>query len=230
MWYQIFLLKGKRAPLLLFLLPLETCDMCFIYGLSFISLSEWPWKSPKQFTSALSFLVWQTFFNDTNPKHNLVLSTNQILHFAPNSYQLLHLSFDEWTSDHNCEIWQGKRHSFRFLSHSLTLNSCWHFPGSLNQLTLALCSNGPANKWYSQAYCGRSSIYRTFVTGILPPVLLTLIQMFLLPQAAYRYNLTEILFWESLKKSCNWGLWQLNSTTLSLFLVESFLCFHLAWI
>ena len=57
----------------------------------------------------------------------------------------------------------------------------------MNQATVAVCNGGTFfNIFYSAWYCQKSSLARSFVTGILPSVLLMLWQNLVMPTAVYR--------------------------------------------
>lgn len=64
--------------------------------------------------------------------------------------------------------------------------------GAVAQLTVAICgSSGFFNNFYSSWYCGSNSVWRSLVTGALPPILLTLWQALVMPNAFYRLAVIE---------------------------------------
>ncbi|KAK9864060.1 hypothetical protein WJX84_009179 [Apatococcus fuscideae] len=66
------------------------------------------------------------------------------------------------------------------------------FTGAVAQLTVAICgSSGIFNTFYSDWYCASDSTWRSLVTGSLPPILLTLWQALVMPNAFYRLAIIE---------------------------------------
>ena len=66
--------------------------------------------------------------------------------------------------------------------------------GAVNQATVAVCNGGTFfNIFYSSWYCQKSSLARSFVTGVLPSVLLMLWQNLVMPTAVYRCAFAALL-------------------------------------